>query len=116
MKIDIFTHIFPPRYWDVIKKHCPQGMEINPALIDLEQRFRIMDRFEEYRQVLTFSTPPLEAVVNAEAAEFARWGNEELAEIIHRYPDRFIGGVANLPMNDIEASLQEIDRAKKNWD
>ncbi len=112
MKIDIFTHIFPMKYWGIIKKHCPQNMAIHPALADLEQRFRIMDKLGEYKQVLTFSTPPIEAVAKPkEAIEFARRGNEELADIIHQYPDRFLAGVANLPMNDIEASLLETDRA-----
>lgn len=114
MKIDIFSHIFPPEYWALIEKHCPRNMQIDGALWDLDQRFRIMDSYDEYVQVLTFSTPPLEAITTPEdASALARIGNDDLAELITRYPDRFIAGVANLPMNNIEATLQEIDRAIK---
>lgn len=114
MKIDIFTHIFPPGYWAAIEKYCPRGMDINKALWDVEQRFRIMDTYDEYAQVLTFSTPAVESFAKPKAAtELARMGNDELAELVARYPDRFIAGVANLPMNDIDEALKETDRAIK---
>ncbi len=114
MKIDIFTHIFPPKYWDIIKKYCPMNMEINPALWDLEQRFRIIDKYDDYVQVLTFSIPPVEAVAEpGKAIDLACRGNDELAELIAKHHSRFIAGVANLPMNDMEAALRETDRAIK---
>ncbi len=37
--------------------------------------------------------------------------NDGLAELCRRYPDRFPTFIASLPMNNIEASLAEIDRA-----
>ena len=40
-------------------------------------------------------------------------GNDGMAELVQQYPDRFISAVASLPMNDIEASLKEIDRTIK---
>jgi len=112
MKIDMFTHIFPPKFWLTINNYLPRNMDINAALWDLEPRFRLMDNYEDYVQVLTFSTPPVEAIARPrEAIEFSRMGNDELAELIAKHPDRFIAGVANLPMNDIEATLKEVDRA-----
>jgi len=34
-----------------------------------------------------------------------------MAEIVGKYPDKFVGAVAYLPLNNIDASLKEIDRA-----
>jgi aminocarboxymuconate-semialdehyde decarboxylase len=36
-----------------------------------------------------------------------------MAEILNKYPDRFVAAVAGLPLNDIDASLRETDRAIK---
>ena len=37
--------------------------------------------------------------------------NEKLAELCAKHPDRFIAGVANLPMSDIDEALKEAERA-----
>lgn len=112
MKVDIFSHIFPPHYWQRAKDYCPPNMSIDRALWDLDERFRVMDRYDEYVQVLAFSTPPVEAVLDPpEAAGLARAGNDELAELVACYPDRFVAGVACLPMGDVSAAMQEADRA-----
>ncbi|MFC1867950.1 amidohydrolase family protein [Thermodesulfobacteriota bacterium] len=115
MKIDMFTHLITPRFMDIISKRIPFPNGRPVPLWDLEQRFRIMDKFEDYVQVLTFPQPAIEAVAeHKDAVELARLGNDELSEIITRHPDRFIAGVANLPINDVEASLKETDRAIKD--
>jgi aminocarboxymuconate-semialdehyde decarboxylase len=33
-----------------------------------------------------------------------------VAEIVVKYPKRFLGAVATLPMNNVDAALKEIDR------
>jgi predicted TIM-barrel fold metal-dependent hydrolase len=45
------------------------------------------------------------------ATELAMALNDEMAELVTRYPDRFPAGVACLPMNDTDAALKETDRA-----
>ena len=45
------------------------------------------------------------------AVDLARLANDEMAELVLKYPDRFVAGVACLPMNDMDAALQETDRA-----
>ena len=37
--------------------------------------------------------------------------NDGLAELVRQYPDRFIGFIASLPMNNPEESLREMERA-----
>src|SRR5262249_51701393 len=46
-----------------------------------------------------------------ETPELARIANDGLAELCRLHPDRFPTFIASLPMNNIEASLAEIDRA-----
>jgi aminocarboxymuconate-semialdehyde decarboxylase len=37
--------------------------------------------------------------------------NDALADICHKYPDRFPAFIAAMPTNNVDASLMEIDRA-----
>jgi uncharacterized protein len=119
MKIDIYPHIIPIRYKEALleKAGSPrlrETIEAVPTLFDLDRRFRILDRYE-CAQVLTLGLPPIEAVgVATEAKELARIANESIAELVSRYPDRFIAGVASLPMNDMDAALEEADRALRD--
>jgi len=121
--IDIFTHIAPEKYNEALwHKAAPTvNKEINatvPALVDLGERFKIMDSFGGYRQVLTIVQPGLETVVGKEDAVYlAALANDQLAELVQKYPDRFVGAVACLPMNDVGAALKEAEKAvrEKNF-
>ena len=56
--------------------------------------------------------PPLEALGSPEeTTEFARLGNDGLADLVARHPDRFAGFLASLPMNAPEAAAREAERA-----
>src|SRR5262249_2510652 len=83
-----------------------------PMLVDLDERFRVMDRFEGYEQILSLPTPPLEVMASpAEALDLAKAANDGMAALVARYPDRFPGFVASLPYNDPDASVHEARRA-----
>jgi predicted TIM-barrel fold metal-dependent hydrolase len=116
MKIDIYPHILPVRYKKALYRRAGslrlQGViEAVPTLFDLSARFRILDRYE-CAQVLTLASPPIETVAGPkEAGELARIANDDIAELVSKYPDRFVAGVASLPMNDMDAALEEADRA-----
>jgi aminocarboxymuconate-semialdehyde decarboxylase len=116
MKIDVFNHIITPRYRDARLKAAPRLAEqerVMPALFDLDARFRAMDSAGEgYVQVLTTANPPVENVAGpADALELSRIANDEMAELLSRFPDRFISAAACLPLNDVDAALGELDRA-----
>jgi len=119
-KIDIFCHILPQKYKDALYKKAKPCYYLDadsgtPAIFDLDIRFRVMDQYEGLRQVLTIGAPPLEYVVKADdAVDLARIANDEMAELLVKYPDRFIAAAACLPMNDIDAALMETDRAIKD--
>jgi aminocarboxymuconate-semialdehyde decarboxylase len=118
MKIDIFNHIFPPAYYEKMMQIAPHARDMGkrvrdiPVLVDLEQRFRVMDQFADYVQVLCLASPPLEALAGPEVTpELARVANDGMAEYVARYPERFPGFVASLPMNNPDAALAEMERA-----
>jgi predicted TIM-barrel fold metal-dependent hydrolase len=118
LKIDAYAHIVPPKYKDLLYKVNPGEVDTkitgNRALYDLEHRFRIMDLYEPLRQVLTLAWPPIEAVADPQkAAELARDANNEMAELVAKYPERFCGAIAILPMNNMDAVMKEAERAIK---
>ena len=117
MKIDIFPHIFPkPFYERMMQSTTGAGFMQKrvrgiPVLVDLELRFRFMDQFPEYVQVLTLAAPPMEAIGDPKSSpELARIANDGMAELVAKHPDRFPAFVASLPMNNMDACLQEVDR------
>jgi predicted TIM-barrel fold metal-dependent hydrolase len=119
LKIDGYAHISPPRYTEALRREFPgfhkQILGITPPLFDMEARFRVMDAFAPVAQVLTVGpVPPLEHFAEPRrATELARLANDEMAELMAQYPDRFVAAIALLPMNDVEAALVEADRAIK---
>lgn len=120
MKIDIFPHILTPKYKEAFRKingseTFARMHDVIPTLSDLNHRFRIMDEHDDLVQVLTLSSPPAEKFVSPkEALDLARLANDEMAELVLKYPDRFIAAVASLPMNNMDAALGEVDRAIKD--
>jgi aminocarboxymuconate-semialdehyde decarboxylase len=118
MKIDIYNHIFPMRYFEkmieVAGSHKDMGKRVRdiPFLIDLDERFRVMDTFGEYCQVLSLASPPLEVLAGPDdATELAQRANDGMAELVGKHPDRFPAFTASLPMNAPEAALAETRRA-----
>jgi len=109
-KIDIFSHILTPKYKEALYKNAKPcyNLEANlarPALSDLDARFRVMDKFEGLQQVLTVGAPPVEYVVSPDdAVSMSKTANDEMAELVNKYPDRFAAAVACLPMNDMDAA------------
>jgi predicted TIM-barrel fold metal-dependent hydrolase len=119
-KIDMFCHILPPKYKEALfrkankSSYYLEGVSFYRALFDLDMRFRLMDKFQGLRQVLTLAVPPLEYVCSPnDAADLARKANDEMAELVNEYPDRFVSAAACLPLNDVDASIIETERATK---
>ena len=117
-KLDIFNHIYPAGYFDRMLAVAPHYKDIGkrmrnvPMLVDLDVRFRVMDSFDDYQQILSIATPPIEVYAAPhDAVDLARIANDGMAELVARYPDRFPGFVASLPFNDSDAALGELHRA-----
>ncbi len=117
LRIDGYAHISPPRYTEAIRNEFPgfyeQILGHTPPLFDMDARFKVMDAYGPIAQVLTVGpVPPLEVFADPRrAAELAALANDEMAELVGKYPERFVAAIALLPMNDIEAAIKEADRA-----
>jgi len=121
MKIDIFTHILPPRYFEALlgrvrggtdPARVAQWLRSNAALSNIDLRLRLLDGYSDVAQVLTLATPPPETLVSPDdAVELARIANDEMAELVARFPDKFVAAVACLPLSDVDAAVEEADRA-----
>ncbi|MFC1933007.1 amidohydrolase family protein [Chloroflexota bacterium] len=118
MKIDVFPHCLPKKYIEAFHKKVRPGADSydlshNLPLSEIDIRLRLMDRYPDVVQVLTVALPPLETrfVTPSDAVELAKIANDEMADLVAKYPDRFIAAVACLPMNDIDAAIKEADRA-----
>lgn len=128
-RIDVFTHISPPAYekakWERAERsrfveHSPVQMKFIgagkasvpsfDALTKLDVRFRMMDEFENYRQVISGGSPQLEVVAPDDSDYVAKILNDELAELAHKYPRYFAGAVASLPMDKPDAAARELER------
>src|SRR5262249_56661804 len=84
-------------------------------LFDLDERFREMDQFGDYREIISLPNPPIEDLADGETGlNLARIGNDAMAELCARYPARFPTFVAALSMTDFEGSVKEAHRAIKN--
>src|SRR5688500_5189749 len=120
MVIDVFTHFMPARFLEMFQQHAPdqgmfrRSMQVKP-LCDLDARFRLMDQFQDYRQVSSLGSPPIETFVGPDAApDLARVGNDGMAELVDRHPDRFAGFLAAVPMSNPAAAVKEIERAVRD--
>jgi aminocarboxymuconate-semialdehyde decarboxylase len=121
MKIDIFNHLLPKIFFDKMIEVAPNQKDIGrrmrsiPAIVDLEVRFRVMDQFEDYVQVICLPNPPLEVMGGPDVtSELAQIANDGMAEYVAKYPDRFPGFIASLSLSDPDAALTELDRAIKD--
>jgi predicted TIM-barrel fold metal-dependent hydrolase len=120
MKIDVFNHIFPRSYFNRMIEAAPKGKDMHkrvreiPCFVYLDERFRIMDLFPEYAQVICIGSPPVEVFGPPPlSTDMARLANDEMANLVDKHPDRFPGYIASLPMNDPEGLLVEARRAVK---
>lgn len=117
--IDIYTHIMPERFFAELTTTSPRLGNIGARmrhvkpLHDLDVRFRLMDGAGgDYAQVISLPNPPLEDVCGAEdARRLAAIGNDGMAELCARHPDRFPAFVAAISMLDLDSALEEIERA-----
>jgi predicted TIM-barrel fold metal-dependent hydrolase len=120
-KIDIFNHIFPKSFYDKMVKTVSDGAHMQkrvrniPSIVDLDERFRMMDKFKDYVQIICIPNPPIEVLGPPPiSTDLARLGNDGMAELVRKYPDRFPGFIASLAMNDPESILNEAKRAVKD--
>lgn len=118
-KIDIFNHIWPKPFFDRLVKELGTMSDMTkrsgdvPMMTDLDRRFEVMDMFgEEYQQVLSLASPPLEKFAGPQGAlELSQIGSDSMAELCQKYPERFPAFIGTAPMNNPDALIEECRRA-----
>lgn len=127
MKIDIHAHIVDRPYIDdlisdgglvaqstgagqtLLRKDGHTFLWFRDSMFDIDDRLRDMDKKGIDMRMLSLSTPSVYEWKGARQIAATKHINDATAALVRRYPDRF-GGFGSLPLDDIEASLAEIDR------
>src|ERR1700729_1461974 len=116
--IDLYCHISPARFLDEMNKVAPKLGNIAARLRgvrkihDLDARFKEMDEFGDYRQVISLPNPPIEDFATpGQGLALARIANDAMAELCQKHPERFAGFVAALCLTDVMGSVEEAKRA-----
>jgi predicted TIM-barrel fold metal-dependent hydrolase len=117
-KLDIFTHIWPKKFHEALlkttgpMKDMHRRSEAVPMMTNLDRRFEVMDLFDGYQQVLSLASPPPDATGDKAAwRELSRIGSDGMAELCHKYPDRFPSFIASVAMRDPDGAVEEARRA-----
>ncbi len=126
--IDFQAHFAPPGYLKVLSKrtdipfvekdgdtflfHYGSGSHyhITKNSYDIQTKLAAMDKAGVEAQVLSMIIPGAEILDVKSSIELARVANDEMAEVVSKYPNRFTA-LTTLPLRDTEASLKELDRA-----
>jgi len=117
VKIDIYNHVMPPAYVDLVKAHGKEpGMVKRMSqlrmLWDMPARVEMLEKFPDVQQIISLAVPSPDMLGGPEdSPAYARVANEGMAEICRQWPHQFPGFVASLPMNNIDAALLEMDYA-----
>jgi len=81
--------------------------------VKLEDRLNAMNKYGIDMQVLSLTTPGVEREKASRGIKLARLANDGFGAITEKYPDRF-RALASLPVQDPEASVDELDRAVRD--
>ena len=84
-------------------------------LFDLDERFREMDRFGDYREVISLPNPPIEDIAPGEGLELARVGNDAMAESCARHPAAVSGFRGGGVADDVDGAVKEADARSRSW-
>jgi uncharacterized protein len=116
--IDIYCHIFPEKFFQEMTRAAPNLTNIGKRLrgvtklFDLDARFKEMDQFGDYRQIISLPNPAIEDITDPKTGlALARIANDSMAELCRKHPERFPTFAAALCMTDIEGSVAEARRA-----
>lgn len=126
--IDFHNHFYPPSYLEAVRRgpsavEVTEDLEGNPVLHypgdyntavrehrDIGYRQEVIEQAGVDLQVLSLTTPGTQVEEPARAAALARLVNDTFHNIIRARPDRFTA-LATLPLNDVKASVAELERA-----
>ncbi len=127
--VDFHTHIYPKFYLDFYEKREAEPKLINDpneglvfvhqgvriahvdpkGHVDPEYRIKVFDESGIEVQAVSLTTPSFAGLDKQTALKMAKQVNDHFAEIQKRYPENYVF-LAALPLQDVGASLDEINR------
>lgn len=113
--IDVFAHVLPPKFYQEMLKIDPRIPERapfikHPLLTNPKQRNQFLPA-DSFQVISAVNVNPEDLVDGQQAAKLCEQANEEITRIVNNNP-KFIGGIAMLPMNNIEAAVEEIKKVQ----
>jgi aminocarboxymuconate-semialdehyde decarboxylase len=117
--IDGFSHILPKTFAEALYQAHPTDELRELASFDyfgdMENRVRVLDKFQIDKQILTVARPSIWLDLPQEIVmEMTRLANKAVAEMASRFPDRFLP-VGTLPVPS-EPYMEEFDRCIDDLD
>lgn len=127
MKIDVQCHVFPKAYGDFFVTHAqyPKSMRVEnrymfdfdgyetlvmaDPVYDPKALLAAMDKAKVDIGLITCNIPDPSMLPEEYIAEGARLANDEVANILAAYPERFFG-IGFIPWTQQEEALKELDR------
>lgn len=116
-KIAFEEHFLTPSFTDLPSGISPDKVpNVYRNLLEVgEYRIEQMDKAKIEYSILSLNSPGMQAEVDGViSANRSRGLNDELKEIIDKYPQR-LGGFAALPTQDPKASANELERCVKQY-
>jgi aminocarboxymuconate-semialdehyde decarboxylase len=136
--IDAHVHWYPPEFVDLIEREGPANgvtnihrndkdelecvvpgahpyaprVDFRHDMTDINLILKMMDDREVDLSVMTQTNPHVLWATPEFGLKLARAINDATSVLTVKYPKRFLGGVT-LPMQDVNLSLQELDRGSK---
>jgi hypothetical protein len=113
MKIDVFNHFTPKAVYERFKSIAPDNPGLKafgavPALWDLDAHLKLMEGFDDYRQILSLANPPIELLATPDRSpQLAAFANDALAAVCEKHRDLFPAFAASMPMNNPDATIKE---------
>ena len=114
MIVDIYTHIFPERFFQELERGSPKlgnmGKRLRSVrkLFDLDLRFKDMDEIgDDYRQIISLPNPPIEDIAEGAVGQQSGQGRQRLdgRAVSPSIPKRFPAFAAAVNMNDVDFSI-----------
>lgn len=109
--IDVFAHVLPPKFF---QKMLAIALQIPDQAPFIKNRYltepNLRNEFlpdDSYQIISAVNVLPEDFVGPDQAAQLCREGNEEIVDIV-KDNDRFLKGIAMLPMNNMDAAVEII--------
>ncbi len=118
LKVDFHNHYFPLSLLKALDKKGlwaigGSRMDLSPNLYEVGKREADRRKMGADVCVLSVGPPGVDYFDKQMSGRMARFANDEITSLQDRFPGRFYG-LATLPLQDVESSVEELDRCVRD--